>query len=73
MAQQLPAWADNEFLDKAVKYDLNGRQIKNVVRMAHALAQDKSRDMEPEDIMSVMRLIKAFEEDVDAQSMERSN
>ncbi|KAF2125250.1 AAA family ATPase [Dothidotthia symphoricarpi CBS 119687] len=66
MAQQLPAWVDDQFLDKAVEYNMNGRQIKNVVRVAYALAQDKKRDMCPEDIFSVVQLIRSFEEDVDA-------
>jgi hypothetical protein len=72
MAQQLPAWVDDEFLDKAVRYDMNGRQIKNVVRVAHALAQDKKRGMGPEDFISVVRLIRLFDEDVDAKSAEKS-
>ncbi|USP79640.1 hypothetical protein yc1106_06914 [Curvularia clavata] len=64
MAQQLPSWVDDAFLDRVVDNEMNGRQIKNAVRVAHALAQDKQRQMNSEDIFSVVRMIKSFDEDL---------
>ncbi|XP_014554535.1 hypothetical protein COCVIDRAFT_28463 [Bipolaris victoriae FI3] len=67
MAQQLPSWVNDAFLDKAVENEMNGRQIKNAVRVAHALVQDKQREMSPEDIFSVLRMIQSFDRDLETQ------
>jgi hypothetical protein len=62
-AHQLPQWVDEAFLTKVAGHDMNGRQIKNAVRVAYALAHDKKRELTPEDIFSVLRLGKLFEAD----------
>jgi SpoVK/Ycf46/Vps4 family AAA+-type ATPase len=54
-AHQTPAWADSDFLDQVAEHQLNGRQIKNIVRVAFALANDKNREMLPADILLVLR------------------
>ena len=64
MDERTPLWLDDGFLRKIAEYEMNGRQIKNAVRVAHALAIDKQRDMIPEDVFSVVRAIKSFEEEI---------
>jgi AAA+ superfamily predicted ATPase len=68
-SQQLPTWVDDSFLSKASGHDMNGRQIKNAVRVAHAVARDKDRDMSAEDIFSVLGLITSLEHENAAQSV----
>ncbi|KAF2833877.1 P-loop containing nucleoside triphosphate hydrolase protein [Ophiobolus disseminans] len=58
--QQLPQWVDDDFLEQVAEHDMNGRQIKNAVRVAYALAHDKKRDLFPGDVLSVLRLGKLF-------------
>jgi hypothetical protein len=60
-AHQTPAWADSDFLDQVAEHQLNGRQIKNIVRVAFALANDKNREMLPADILSVLRVSTSVE------------
>ena len=38
-------WCDDLFLDNLAKRELHGRQIKNAVRIAHALAVSKSESL----------------------------
>jgi SpoVK/Ycf46/Vps4 family AAA+-type ATPase len=51
---QTPAWADKSFLQQVAEHDMDGRQIKNLVRVAYALAHDKGRELLPEDIFLVL-------------------
>jgi len=57
-----PAWFD-DFVQTAAKYDLNGREIKNIIRVAYALAEDDVRKITAEDIFFVLRSCKLFEDD----------
>jgi len=60
LAQQQPAWLGEGFLNEVAETDMNGRQIKNAVRLAHALAGHKKREMLPEDIFAVLRALTSF-------------
>ncbi|KAJ4365558.1 hypothetical protein N0V83_008177 [Neocucurbitaria cava] len=60
-AGQAPDWVDKDFLQQAAAYDMNGRQIKNAVRVAYALAHDKKRELLPGDIFAVLRSSESFE------------
>lgn len=58
-----PLWWDEAFLDGLAAESLNGRQIKNIVRTAHALAMAEESELRPEDIYVSLQSIKDFEED----------
>jgi hypothetical protein len=62
----------DEFIEKAVEYNMNGRQIKNIVRMAYALVKDMKCTMGFDDISLIARLVKLSEADLDTQSAEKS-
>lgn len=59
----LPPWSDDEFLNSVAAETLNGRQIKNAVRTAYALAIADGSELRPEDIRMSLKSIKDFEED----------
>jgi hypothetical protein len=42
-AEQRPRWLDAKFLKEISEEEVNGREIKNIVRVAHALAVDDKR------------------------------
>ncbi|KAF1958925.1 P-loop containing nucleoside triphosphate hydrolase protein, partial [Byssothecium circinans] len=56
-------WFNNKFLDEVIKEALNGRQIKNIVRVADAQAVHAKRDMIPEDIFRAVKALIDFEKD----------
>jgi hypothetical protein len=62
-AKYRPHWLDDGFLDLVAGEQINGRQIKNIVRMAYALASNGNREMEPKDILSGLEALKDFESD----------
>jgi SpoVK/Ycf46/Vps4 family AAA+-type ATPase len=62
-----PFWMDDSFLDSLAAENLNGRQIKNVVRMANALAIAEGGDLRPKNIRMSLKSIKDFEEDFAAE------
>jgi len=66
-AEMLPQWVDEHFLEEIAEHDMNGRQIKNAVRVAYALAHDKKRELLPGDIFTVLRLGKLFDADEPAR------
>ena len=57
------AWVNDRFLDQVCATDMNGRRIKNAVRVAHALAANDDREMQAEDIFSILRALQSFTED----------
>jgi len=64
-----PAWMNPESLNELASENLNGRQIKNIVRTAHALAVGQNSDMRLDHINMAMRAMKTFEKDI-AEGME---
>lgn len=58
---QRPCWLDDRFLDRLAQEPINGRQIKNLVRMARALAANDQREIEPADITIGLAALKDFE------------
>jgi hypothetical protein len=56
-------WLDDEFLNKLASHDINGRQIKNVLRVAYSIAANDNRDLRPEDIVKVLEACESFESD----------
>ena len=43
--------------------ETNGREIKNIVRIGHALAREEQRDMTNEDLLRGLQALKQFEID----------
>lgn len=62
-SQQRPHWLDAKFLQTIASEDINGREIKNMVRVAHALAVNDKRSMSKEDILQGLQYLKDFERD----------
>ncbi len=56
---------DEAGYQKLAEGNLNGRQIKNVVRTAKSLASYKKRKLDQEQLQQVMDIQMAFEEDLD--------
>jgi hypothetical protein len=61
LANEVPDWADKEFITRVAKHNMNGRQIKNATRVAFVLAHDKGRGLLPEDILLVLHSGTTFE------------
>ena len=66
-----PGWLNDEFLNRVAETIMNGREIKNAVRVAHALATQAHREMVGDDIESVLRLLKSFDQDIRRFSAKR--
>jgi hypothetical protein len=60
---QRPRWLDAKFLKTISEEEVNGREIKNIVRVAHALAVDDKRSMKSRDILQGLQHLKDFERD----------
>jgi SpoVK/Ycf46/Vps4 family AAA+-type ATPase len=58
-----PDWLDEMLLDDLATRKLNGRQIRNVVRTAMALAVVESRSLEPQDIYTSLEAMEDFGRD----------
>lgn len=58
-----PKWLDDVTLDNLATEMLDGRQIRNVVRAAMALAAAENKEMQREDIFIGLRVIKEFDKD----------
>jgi len=61
--QQRPKWLDAKFLKKVSAEEVNGREIKNIVRVGHALAVYDKRSMRAKDIIQGLQYLKDFERD----------
>ena len=71
----------SKFLVRVSAIELNGRQIKNAVRVAYGLAANANRTLEAKDIDAVLRTLNSFDDDfknlsarrmMDAEEEERS-
>src|ERR1700761_6372453 len=58
--RQIP-WLDDTILDKLAAQEINGRQIKNIVRTAYALAASTEVELSPKHLAMGIKAIKAFE------------
>ena len=59
-----PSWLDDTGLDELASEDLNGRQIKNVVRTAQALAVDAGDPLNRSHLDISLNATKLFEKDI---------
>jgi len=60
-AGKAPQWMDGSFLDKIATKDVNGRQIKNIVRTAFALAFSLEVPISPIHIVKGLKALKSFD------------
>ena len=63
--QHRPRWLNAKFLENISRTEVNGREIKNIVRVAHALAASDRRPMQADDIFHGLRSLNNFEIDFD--------
>ena len=56
-------WKESDY-DKLARHNLNGRQIKNAVRTAQALAVNEKRELAMEHIAKVLDVAETFEKDL---------
>lgn len=69
-----PELLTNDFLDAISTTLLNGRQIKNAVRIAHSLARSELTPIHPGHLNTAMGALKCFEEDSGSDiTMERES
>lgn len=59
-----PEWLDDDFLDKVASYKINGRQVKNVTRIACAIAANNGRELAADDIMKGLEAVDKSLEDM---------
>ena len=64
---------NSEFLDSVAAFEINGRQIKNAARVAHALAAKHKRPLEPEDVLSTLEALRSFDKDFTEHSVKRTD
>ena len=60
-AQHRPSWLNARFLDKLSREEVNGREIKNIVRVAHDLAAGNKRAMKPANLIQGLEALKTFQ------------
>ena len=58
------AWLGDNTLDALATEELNGREIKNAIRAAHALAEADGERLALEHIMTVLETMRAFDLDL---------
>lgn len=63
MEQHRPRWLSTKFLKKISNEEVNGREIKNIVRVAHALAVSDKCPIQANDIFQGLLSLKNFERD----------
>jgi hypothetical protein len=59
-----PAWMNDEALARIAAIELNGRQIKNAVRTAHALATSEQKTLTCEHVEKTAATIRQFDQDI---------
>lgn len=72
-AENKPEWLDSTHLDKLAGYELNGRQIKNIVRAGFALALSASTELSLKHIAMGLKALKSFDSDFADDSGRNSN
>ena len=66
-----PRWLSAKFLEEISRTEVNGREIKNIVRVAHALAVRDKRAMQVMDIFQGLRSLNNLEIDSDEAVIKR--
>lgn len=69
--QNRPRWLTSRFLEKISKQEVNGREINNIVRVAHALALNQEQPMKAEDLSQGLQSRSDFQRDFDQATSKR--
>ncbi len=70
---QTPEWLTAAFVDYLMEKKVNGREIKNIVRVGHSLARKEKRDMKTADLLRGLNSLEQFEIDFGMWSEQRKN
>ena len=66
-----PSWMTEQFLDRLATEELNGRQIKNIVRTACAIATSTGSEMTAKHIAMGLKALKKSEADINEGQAEK--
>ncbi|KAL8767276.1 MAG: hypothetical protein Q9209_006202, partial [Squamulea sp. 1 TL-2023] len=61
---QTPDWLSTGFLKRLAEEDINGREIRNVVRVGYSFARNARRDMKIDDLLQGIYALKQCENDL---------
>jgi len=65
--QELSQWMNHDLVAEVSNTNANGRQIKNAVRVAHALARNEGRTLTPDDVRTALRTLQSYSSDLSPQ------
>jgi hypothetical protein len=71
--RSMPLWLDDAFLDNLTSKMLDGRQIRNIARIAMALAAAEGTELQPEYILNSLQAIQDFDKDFTGDSTDAHN
>ncbi|KAF2193260.1 P-loop containing nucleoside triphosphate hydrolase protein [Zopfia rhizophila CBS 207.26] len=71
--QNMPQWIDDSVLAKLESQDLNGRQIKNIVRTAYAVAWSTGSELALKHITMGLKAIRTFEADLTEEAAKNNS
>ncbi|KAF7514312.1 hypothetical protein GJ744_000082 [Endocarpon pusillum] len=66
-AGAIPPWLNDDAIKKLASYPLNGRQIRNSLRIAHALAGSTGRALSFENVDAAASATLSFNQDIDTE------
>ncbi|KAI0902166.1 P-loop containing nucleoside triphosphate hydrolase protein [Annulohypoxylon nitens] len=67
-----PRWLTRKLLKRLAKVDVNGREINNIVLIAHGLSQSAKRNMEESDVLRGVDAFELFNNDFTAKGQSES-
>lgn len=68
---QSPEWLTDNFLSRVSAAELNGRQIKNAMRVAVSVASSAKRVLHATDVEAILKALRNFSQEFEQQSMKR--
>lgn len=66
-----PEWLKDDFLSRVSTAELNGRQIKNAMRVAISVAASAKRVLHAKDVDAILKALRNFSEEFEQQSNKR--
>ncbi|KAF2105457.1 hypothetical protein BDV96DRAFT_592463 [Lophiotrema nucula] len=73
LGTKTPKWLDRRFRAKVASYEINGRQIKNIMRMSCAMATNNQRELQRQDILNSLGALISFEKNFERPESKDSN
>jgi len=70
---QTPEWLTTVFLGYLTEKKVNGREIRNIVRVGQSLPHNEQRDMKAADLLQGLDSLEQFETDFSRMSEQRRN